>query len=432
MTALRAKHNKLYFDFTYMGVRCREFTGMDDTPANRRKLNKVLKRMEAELALGTFDYARYFPKSKNAERFARKASNGAPLFKEFAEEWFEQFRPQWRVATAKNYRSYLDRLLIPAFGEMRVSDITKADILSFRATVAKQSRGKLKAKTINKYVKCLNMILSEAADSFDFTPPHLSIKPLKEEKVHVEPFSLEEVQRILAHVRPDWRDYLTVRLFTGLRTGEVDGLKWKYVDLERRQILVRETYSQGIWTTTKTDSSQREVDMALPVYEALKQRHARLDPEPDDLVFTDRNGGPINVSNFLNRVWKPLLKELGIKYRKPYQMRHTAATLWLAAGENPGWIARQLGHTDTTMLFKVYARYVPNLTRRDGSALDSLLVTNLDPAIIRPDVPANSTREQSRREEKSDDSIDVDCTKEVEKNQADISHWDQLLEEMGA
>jgi integrase len=56
-------------------------------------------------------------------------------------------------------------------------------------------------------------------------------------------------------------------------------------------------------------------------------------------------------------------------------MRHTAATLWLAAGEAPEWIARQLGHTSTEMLFRVYSRYVPNLTRQDGSAMDRLLAT---------------------------------------------------------
>jgi len=64
---------------------------------------------------------------------------------------------------------------------------------------------------------------------------------------------------------------------------------------------------------------------------------------------------------------------LGFKPRRPYQSRHTAATLWLAAGENPEWIARQMGHTSTEMLFTVYSRFVPNLTRRDGSAFEKLL-----------------------------------------------------------
>ena len=58
-------------------------------------------------------------------------------------------------------------------------------------------------------------------------------------------------------------------------------------------------------------------------------------------------------------------------------MRHTAATLWLASGEAPEWIARQLGHTSTEMLFRVYSRYVPNLTRQDGSAMERLLASQM-------------------------------------------------------
>ncbi|MEY8212807.1 MAG: integrase, partial [Gammaproteobacteria bacterium] len=72
----------------------------------------------------------------------------------------------------------------------------------------------------------------------------------------------------------------------------------------------------------------------------------------------------------------PLLRYLNLKARRPYQSRHTAATLWLAAGENPEWIARQMGHTTTEMLFRIYSRYVPNLTRQDGSAFERLLTTN--------------------------------------------------------
>jgi integrase len=68
-------------------------------------------------------------------------------------------------------------------------------------------------------------------------------------------------------------------------------------------------------------------------------------------------------------------------------MRHTAATLWVAAGESPEWIARQLGHTSTQMLFKVYSRFVPNLTRQDGSAMERLLRSSFN---VAPDVRGES------------------------------------------
>lgn len=380
----RTETKCLYFDFQYMKQRCREQTLLPDTPANRKKLNVVLKRIEAEIALGKFDYAKYFPNSSMVEKIARlnKQNNIAnslkkltPSFEEFANLWIEEMKPSWRTTTLENYQFYLNKRLIPRFGGMDVSEITKSDIMMFRAEATKLKNGTIKAKTVNKYIKLLKMILTEAADRYHFMPCHSNIKSLKEEKVHIEPFSFDEVNSIIRHVRPDWRDYFIVRLFTGMRSGEVDGLKWKNIDFERRQILVRETYSKGEFHYTKNDGSQREIDMSQLVYDTLLNRIGRH--QHSDLVFSNKDGKPINNPNFLNRVWKPLLALLNIPYRRPYQTRHTAATLWLAAGENPTWIAKQMGHSNTEMLFKVYSRYVPNLTRQDGSAMDKLISQNL-------------------------------------------------------
>ena len=72
-----------------------------------------------------------------------------------------------------------------------------------------------------------------------------------------------------------------------------------------------------------------------------------------------------------------MLEDLVIPYRRPYDTRHTAATLMLASGESPEWIANQLGHSNTKMLFSVYSNFVPNLTRNDGSAMDRLITTSV-------------------------------------------------------
>lgn len=130
--------------------------------------------------------------------------------------------------------------------------------------------------------------------------------------------------------------------------------------------------------------------MSQPVIEALiAQRPEGYDHASErfseEYVFRTRNGMPINNTNFNNRVWKPLLCHLGIKYRRPYQMRHTCATLWLAAGESPEWIARQLGHSTTEMLFRTYSRYVPNLMRRDGNAFDTLVTGALNGGVDSPE-----------------------------------------------
>lgn len=374
----RADNEKLFFDFTYLDQRCREQTTLPDTPANRKKLQKILERIEAEITLGSFDYATYFPQSSKVLEISRLqagcASLKTPLFRDFAELWFEEMRVEWRETHAKTVRLALDKHLLPEFGKKEVSAITKAELLSFRSALGKvpgQKGQSLTATRINHIMTPLRMILSEAADRFEFTSPYLNIKSLKVPKTDVEPFTLDEVLQILSTVREDFRNYYTVRL----RTAEVDGLQWKYVDFQRRQILIRETWVGGKLDYTKNDGSQREIDMSEPVYQALIGQREKTGS--GQFVFCTREGTPHAYRNINDRVWYPLLRHLGLRRRRPYQTRHTAATLWLAAGENPEWIARQMGHTTTEMLFRVYSRYVPNLTRRDGSAFDNLIKANL-------------------------------------------------------
>lgn len=386
---VRKETGKLYFDFRYQGRRCREQTLLENTPENVRKMQAMLKRIEAEITLGTFEYARYFPTSPTAERIkqmhgdetrdaeASQRNDSTPTMECFAEEWFEENQVRWKRSYRYMIRSTLDRHLVPAFGNKKVSSITKGEVLKFRSTLAKVSNGDkegLSPDRINHIMTPLRMILADAADRHNFSTPFIGIKPLKVPRTEVDPFSLDEVRQFLAKVRADFRCYYIVRFFTGMRTSEIDGLKWHNVDFERRQILIRETVVMGEEDTTKTDSSRRCIEMSKPVYDALCA-HYKVTGQMQSFVFCTRTGEPLNYSNVTNRIWYPTLRLLGLKKRRPYQTRHTTATLWLAAGENPEWIARQMGHATTKMLFTIYSRYVPNLTRQDGSAFNRLITS---------------------------------------------------------
>lgn len=398
MASIRELNGKLFFDFRYKGQRCREYTAVLDNKNNRTKMERILSKIEEDIEADRFEYRRYFPNSKNADKFddpttvlskvaletqkafARNPSVGnTPLFSEFVEQWFNEFSVGWRRTYISTVRQIVDTRLIPQFGQFRVSDIHREDILSFRSTLGKEpgrkQDSKLSPRRINAIVLVLTQVLNEAADRYHFNTPGDRIKPLKLKKTHVQPFSLDEVNKIIKSCRPDFKDYFTVRFFSGMRTGEADGLKWKYVDFEKRLIYIRETFTAGEEDYTKNDSSQRDIHMSQPVFEALKRQFLATG-KLSKFVFCNRDGNPIDLHNFCKRVWYPLLRHLELESRTPYQMRHTAATLWLAAGEAPEWIARQLGHTNTEMLFTVYSRYVPNLTRQDGSAFERLLKQN--------------------------------------------------------
>ncbi|MGE6440275.1 tyrosine-type recombinase/integrase [Psychrobacter sp. NPDC078409] len=391
MATMRGRFGKLVVDFRYLGKRCREKTSLEDNPANRKKLAQVMKKMEAEITLGIFDYAAYFPKSERAQEMTALADRAEacisrnPTFKEFSKTFFEERKIEWRPSYRQKIKIILDKYLLPEFGGKAVHAIKKSDLLTFRSSLAKVRYGKdgqssLSVARINQIMILLRMILEEASDRHEFEMPYKNIKNLKQARPDVNPFTLAEVWLILKHVRADYKPYYTIRFFTGMRTSEIDGLKWDCINFDRREISIRGALVNGEMGPTKTLGSQRDIAISQLVYDALLEQKTRTFGK-SEFVFCNSQGNPMEYRNVNRRIWKPTLALLGLKHRRAYQTRHTAATLWLAAGENPEWIARQMGHSSTEMLFRVYSRYVPDITRQDGSAMDNLLLASKEKLI---------------------------------------------------
>ncbi len=391
----RGKGGPLFLDFYFRGIRCREQTALTDTAENRKKVQALLNRVERDIRQGSFDYSATFPGSARAAQFANEPSASSravpatttfapaavpvpstPTFEAFWKTWRAEMAPQWRRLHRAGVDQIFAKHLVPHFGSERLSDITKADVLRFRAELAEmpgRSSNKLSPSRINKVMTLLRQMLTAASERYGTADACRGIKRLKARRPDVQPFSLEEVDRLRAAVRADFRSYLTVRFFTGMRTGEINGLKWKHVDFERGLIAVREVFSSGeAEENAKNETSLRDIPMLPIVREALESQRALRHPH-SAYVFCSRDGNPIDAHNFTTRVWYPLLRYLDLAKRRPYQTRHTTATLMLASGENPEWIARLMGHANTQMLFTVYSRFVPNLTRQDGRAITGLL-----------------------------------------------------------
>jgi len=398
MASVRSRKDTglLLLDFRYRGERCREQTLLPDTPGNRERLQKLADRIERAIGQGTFVYADHFPDSPRASKgvavpdastdnvapppaaTTTPESDRLPTFSEFAEVWFREAEPRWRARHRACMRDVLDKVFIPFFGDKRIGDLTRADVLGFRAEIAKRPgrRGQsLSGKSINKRVTQLKAIINEACDRYGLPSPARGIKALKQRRTEIHPFSVQEVDLLISKGRVDYQPYLTVRCLTGLRTGEANGLQWSDIDFARNTFRIERTLSRDGDGETKTEFSRREIPMVPQVRAAFEEQLKRKQ-DGCDWVFHSPRGNPIDAVNFTNRVWYPLLRHLGLKQRPPYQMRHTAATLMLASGENPEWVARMLGHSTTEMLFRIYSRFVPNLTRNDGRAYAQLLATH--------------------------------------------------------
>ena len=409
---IRVETQMLYFDFQYRGIRCKELTKLKASNVNQFRLEAVMRSIQKEIDAQTFSYRKYFPHSKRADlfesvvpgitpatkdelvagaqvaaeamkqsgkKFATVNIDDMPNFSEFADLWFIERKIDWKRSTQGKVNNILVKHLMPRFRGRRVHEISKADILSYRGVLAKANDdGKqLSAARINGILNILRQILTEAADRHEFVTGFRSIKPLRIPKTKIEPFSLKEVGKILEAASVEYQPYLTIAFFTGMRTSELLGLTWNCIDLDRAQLTITQAWVDGELDSTKTAESERTIDLSTPVISAFAQQRKNTQSIESEYVFCAATGLPFNRHNFANRTWHPLLEKLEIKRRRPYQTRHTAATLWLASGENPEWIARQMGHTSTRMLFTTYSRYVPNLTRKDGSAFEQLLSSQL-------------------------------------------------------
>lgn len=156
---------------------------------------------------------------------------------------------------------------------------------------------------------------------------------------------------------------------TGLRPEEWSALRWRDLDTGARRCSVRRTYASGeLRSEGKREASLRTVllaDLALGALDELPQPL-----RPDQLVFPATEGGYVSLSNWRRRVWYPAVERAGLERRPLYQMRHTFATLALAAGMPIDFVSRQMGHTDIRTTLRFYARYIPALEERHLAVLN--------------------------------------------------------------
>ena len=143
-----------------------------------------------------------------------------------------------------------------------------------------------------------------------------------------------------------------------MRTSELAGLKWNNVDLANGTVLVAEAMVRGIRKSNTKTNKARTVQLNSRALAALKAQ-SQITQNSNDEVFLDpRYGTPWSDERAFRRsYWTPILKSLGIRYRRPYNMRHTCATDMLMAGMNHSYCAGQLGHS-VDIFQRTYSKWI--------------------------------------------------------------------------
>lgn len=382
MANIRIRPNGIIqFDLCLFGVRFRETSGLTATPANINKAKVILKKINAKIALNSFEYRDFFPLSKKVDKFEllrreKYPSLASPYFDTYTQNWIERHAHQWKNSYLSNIHSCLNRYLIPHFGNTQLCDINLEQVQAFRtnlkALVKADGSRLLSNKRINIILVPLISMLYLASDELDMRYSLTRLKPLKEEPSDPKPLSQEEVERFLKVVSPQWQAYYLIRFHTGMRSCEVHGLQTDCIDLNHDIIRVRRNWVNGELSDVKTPKSRRDIKMSTSVKAAI-ERCILAKPSGTNYLFTNEKGKPLDTRYVSQKLWYPTLKKASISPRRPYQTRHTAAVLHLAAHENPLFVSRLLGHSGTRMLYEVYAPYVQNAAGTDGSAFEQLM-----------------------------------------------------------
>jgi len=375
------RSGKLWVDFRYLGERVREPSGLSDFTGNKSLVRKQLNLITAEIDNGIFEFAKRFPHSSKKDYFTElegktvKKDPKDVLFGQYVQMWLEAMQPGMSSSQIRDYASALNCHLLPFFEKIPFNEFTPVLLKKFVAHMKsmKNRYGKpLSAKRIQNIMIPLRVIVKDAFDEYgwlDLVDPFSRLKLPRPIKFRVQPFSFEEWKIIINHI-PDWyKPYFEFAVQTGLRPSEQVALKWDAIDDEYIHIELSRVRNEEK-TALKTYESRRRIQLRPTLKKILDWQKELTKDFQSPYVFLNTQGRPI-LQDKMREIWSRRMKKSGLAYRRMYETRHTFASWALALGETPEWVARTLGHVDTSMVYSTYGRYIPNLTKLDGSALES-------------------------------------------------------------
>lgn len=360
----KATENSIQIRFTYQGKTCRERVSCKPTAANIRRLEVFKDEIVAAIADGTFDYAQTFPNSKRAHLFSKE--NEILTVKKWLNEWLLKSRHIYKTSTYIGYEKSVN-YLNQGLGEIELKLIKQKDVNDW----CKAQKSDL--KTIRNYVSVLRKSLSDAVrdEIIEFNPiaAYQFTKQQQPKVDNIDPFTASDEKKLLDVLEGQHKTLVQFGIWTGLRISELIALEWRDVDMNRRVINVWKTKTQHAkkFEGTKTNAGNREVKLLPPALEALELQK-KYTYDDGGIIFKNPNTSkPWRGDSQIRKFWVWAIRRCKIRYRYPYQMRHTYASRMLTAGENIPWISNQMGHKHVTTTMVRYARFIADTLPEAGN-----------------------------------------------------------------
>lgn len=276
-------------------------------------------------------------------------------FEDFAKLWLER-KKNLSERTFENYQVGINNYLNPLFCKCKLKHLRLNDAQTLLAKLHSTNLGVTRK---NFYIRLLKNVFSDA-EKWEYIQnnPFKHLEKLKEPQREVAYWLPEEVKQFLnANLDHEFLALFVVALNTGLRRGELLGLKWEKVDFINRQIIVSHTRTRyGLKPSTKTGRI-RYVPMNDTVVRTLE--NLRLESRPSDLVFVNRNGIEPNLEHLSHRFFLKAIKKAGVKKIRFHDLRGTFSANFCMAGGDIYALSKILGHTKVDMTSQKYAHLHP-------------------------------------------------------------------------
>ncbi|WP_046176513.1 tyrosine-type recombinase/integrase [Domibacillus indicus] len=291
-------------------------------------------------------------------------------------QWLEDKQTKVKKQTLNTYRWIVEKHVLPSLGHIEITLLTPMVIQKLYNQLTKEKI--LSDENVQKVHTLINDSLKKAErwGIISKNPASLVDRP-KAERKEIKVWGVKEVQTFLKYAENYNRYYIAflLALTTGMRQGEILGLRWKDVDFEKDCLRITQTLStdgKEIFPYTKTKSGTRTVDLPEETLIQLEKHKKLVDKEKQelgaalyknmDLVVCTATGTPTNKDN-IRRTFKAIIKKAGLPMIRFHDMRHTHATLLLLQGVNPKIVSERLGHADVRITLDTYSHLLPSMQK---------------------------------------------------------------------
>jgi integrase len=306
---------------------------------------------------------------------------------EFLEQWLKS--TTLRANTSSQYRQVAKQYILPGLARVKLANLNAQHIQSLYNRLREPGETQASDWVLVKVHAIVHGSLEYAVETGLLSRnPAAGVIPPRAPDYEMLFYDHDQVNRLLMAARGDrFEALIYLAVTTGMREMELLGLQWSDVDWQNgiisvRRQLMRKRTGESIFGALKTEKARRQVALGEQSLRCLSEHYSRqiLDKQlagptwiDHNLVFANTRGGPVHQRNMLERVWRPLVEKAGLPYIRFHDLRHTAASLMLAAGIPINVVSRRLGHSRPSITLDIYGHLMPHAQEQAAQMMDELV-----------------------------------------------------------